>query len=109
MIIAQNNLRWLFVHIFYLIGFKNRLLVFIQWFWSYMTLGRGARLITSRNWKPERRVDLAARYVTAFEKAMATRRAAAKADARAIAKKKNTRKKLTKKKIVKKQNVRKSR
>jgi NADH dehydrogenase len=69
-------LAWLFVHIFYLIGFKNRLLVFIQWFWSYMTLGRGARLITSRNWKPERRVDMASRYEQAFHRAMATRKKA---------------------------------
>ncbi len=37
---------WLFVHIWYLIGFQNRLLVFIQWFVSFATRGRGARLIT---------------------------------------------------------------
>lgn len=68
-------LAWLFVHIFFLIGFKNRLLVIIQWFWSYITLGRGARLITSRNWKPERRIDMASRYERAFQLAMATRKA----------------------------------
>ncbi|MGA1985490.1 MAG: NAD(P)/FAD-dependent oxidoreductase [Candidatus Sulfotelmatobacter sp.] len=39
-------LSWLFVHIFFLIGFRNRLLVFIQWAWSYATYERGARLIT---------------------------------------------------------------
>jgi len=39
-------LSWLFVHIFFLIGFQNRLLVFIQWAWSYVTYERGARLIT---------------------------------------------------------------
>jgi NADH dehydrogenase len=39
-------LAWLFVHIFFLIGFRNRLLVFIQWAWSYVTYERGARLIT---------------------------------------------------------------
>lgn len=39
-------LSWLFVHIFFLIGFENRLLVFIQWAWSYATYERGARLIT---------------------------------------------------------------
>ncbi len=39
-------LSWLFVHIFFLIGFRNRLLVFIQWAWSYVTYERGARLIT---------------------------------------------------------------
>jgi len=39
-------LAWLFVHIFYLIGFRNRLVVLIQWAWSYFTYERGARLIT---------------------------------------------------------------
>lgn len=39
---------WLFVHIFFLVGFRNRLLVMIQWAWSYFTYDRGARLITGR-------------------------------------------------------------
>jgi hypothetical protein len=39
-------LAWLFVHILFLIGFRNRLLVMIQWVWSYLTHERGARLIT---------------------------------------------------------------
>ena len=39
-------LAWLFVHILFLIGFRNRVLVFIQWAWSYATYERGARLIT---------------------------------------------------------------
>jgi NADH dehydrogenase len=38
---------WTFVHIFFLIGFRNRILVMIQWAWSYLTYGRGARLIAS--------------------------------------------------------------
>jgi len=37
---------WLFIHIFFLIGFRNRLLVLIQWAYSYLTFRRGARLIT---------------------------------------------------------------
>ena len=41
-------LAWLFVHILFLIGFRNRLLVFIQWAWSYVTYERGARLSTGR-------------------------------------------------------------
>jgi NADH dehydrogenase len=41
-------LLWLFVHIMYLVGFANRLLVFIQWAYGYLTRGRGARLITGR-------------------------------------------------------------
>jgi len=36
---------WLAVHIYYLTGFRNRLLVVLQWAWSYLTFGRGARLI----------------------------------------------------------------
>jgi NADH:ubiquinone reductase (H+-translocating) len=39
-------LAWLFIHILFLIGFRNRILVFIQWAWSYFTYERGARLIT---------------------------------------------------------------
>ncbi len=39
-------LLWLFVHILFLIGFRNRLLVLIQWAWSYVSFDRGARLIT---------------------------------------------------------------
>ena len=39
-------LAWLFVHIFFLIGFRNRIIVLIQWAWSYITYERGARLIT---------------------------------------------------------------
>ena len=37
---------WLFVHLFYLIGFQNRLLVMLRWMISFVTHGRGARLIT---------------------------------------------------------------
>jgi NADH:ubiquinone reductase (H+-translocating) len=39
-------LAWLFVHIFALIGFRNRAMVMLQWAWSYLTWQRGARLIT---------------------------------------------------------------
>jgi len=39
-------LAWLFIHIFFLIGFRNRILVMIQWAWSYFTYDRSARLIT---------------------------------------------------------------
>ena len=44
-------LAWLLVHIYYLIGFKNRLFVLIQWSWSYLTFSRGARLIIKKDWK----------------------------------------------------------
>ncbi len=39
-------LTWLFVHLWYLVGFQNRLLVIIRWSFSFVTHGRGARLIT---------------------------------------------------------------
>jgi NADH dehydrogenase len=39
-------LSWLFIHIFFLIGFRNRLIVLIQWAWSYLSYERGAWLIT---------------------------------------------------------------
>ncbi|CAN5845892.1 NAD(P)/FAD-dependent oxidoreductase [soil metagenome] len=39
-------LAWLFIHILYLSGFRNRLVVFVQWAWSFFTWQRGARLIT---------------------------------------------------------------
>ena len=54
-VLQLNNLRmagplawfaWIFVHIFYLIGFRNRALVLFEWFWSYLSQRRGARLIT---------------------------------------------------------------
>ncbi|MGN6183578.1 MAG: NAD(P)/FAD-dependent oxidoreductase [Thermoanaerobaculia bacterium] len=38
---------WLVVHIFFLIGFRNRFLVISQWAWAYLTYERGARLITT--------------------------------------------------------------
>src|SRR5438270_5460809 len=44
---------WLTVHIFFLIGFRNRVLVFIQWAWAYFTFQSGARLITGRTDLPE--------------------------------------------------------
>jgi NADH dehydrogenase len=39
-------LAWLVVHIYFLIGFRNRISVLMQWAWTYITLRHGARLIT---------------------------------------------------------------
>jgi NADH dehydrogenase len=47
-------LAWLFVHIVWLVGFRNRLLVLFQWAWAYFTFDKGARLIT-RNFQSEQR------------------------------------------------------
>jgi NADH dehydrogenase len=38
---------WIFVHIFYLIGFHNRVIVLIRWAWSYVTFQKGTRIITN--------------------------------------------------------------
>jgi NADH dehydrogenase len=46
---------WLVVHLWYLIGFQNRLLVLIRWSISFATHGRGARLITAASQTSERR------------------------------------------------------
>lgn len=44
-------LAWFFIHIIYLVGFKNRVAVFFQWIWCYIFSKRGSRLITQKNWK----------------------------------------------------------
>jgi NADH dehydrogenase len=43
---------WLFLHIFWLIGFRNRIAVMIEWAWSYITMQRGVRLITGERLWP---------------------------------------------------------
>jgi NADH dehydrogenase len=45
-------LTWLFVHLFYLIGFQNRLLVFVRWSFSFLTRDRGARVIAEARPEP---------------------------------------------------------
>ena len=45
-------LTWLLVHIYYLVDFRNRTIVIINWAWSYFTYRRGARLITGRHGQP---------------------------------------------------------
>jgi NADH dehydrogenase len=45
---------WLFVHILFLVGFRNRIIVLLQWAWAYVTFNKGARLIT-RNFQAELR------------------------------------------------------
>jgi NADH dehydrogenase len=47
---------WLWVHIFFLIGFQNRLRVTLQWAWSYLRFGRDARLITSTGYDRSREI-----------------------------------------------------
>jgi NADH dehydrogenase len=52
-------LAWLGIHITYLIGFRNRVAVLLEWAWSYATFKRGARLITETS--EQRRLELALR------------------------------------------------
>jgi NADH dehydrogenase len=42
---------WLVVHIYFLVSFRNRLFVVLQWAWSYLTFRRGARLIVAQDWR----------------------------------------------------------
>lgn len=42
---------WLMVHVYYLVGFRNRIIVLFSWFWSYITFKRGAQLITNKEWR----------------------------------------------------------
>jgi NADH dehydrogenase len=44
-------LAWLFVHVFYLVGFRNRVAVMSQWAWNYLFSRRDSRLITERDWR----------------------------------------------------------
>ena len=54
-------LAWLSIHILFLIGFRNRMVVMINWAWAYLTYERGSRLITGRNdlpgWKETQSPD----------------------------------------------------
>lgn len=47
-------LAWLFIHLTFLVGFRNRIAVLLQWAWAYFTFNKGARLIT-RNFQSEAR------------------------------------------------------
>jgi NADH dehydrogenase len=47
-------LGWLFIHLMYLVGFRNRLLVFMEWGWTYFAYKTGARLITDPSGEPEK-------------------------------------------------------
>jgi NADH:ubiquinone reductase (H+-translocating) len=47
-------LSWLFIHVIFLVGFRNRIAVLFQWAWAYLSFNKGARLIT-RNFQSEQR------------------------------------------------------
>ena len=40
---------WLFIHLMQLVNFRNRVLVFVQWAWNYVTYDRSALLITGED------------------------------------------------------------
>jgi NADH dehydrogenase len=48
-------LMWLFIHLLFLVGFRNRVFVFFQWLWSYITWRSGARIILRREEPPDSR------------------------------------------------------
>jgi NADH dehydrogenase len=66
-------LTWIFVHIFFLIGFRNRVSVFASWVWTYFTFTRGARLITGDQHLPGWQDQLANGPAQEAEKSVATR------------------------------------
>jgi NADH dehydrogenase len=47
-------LAWVFIHLWYLVGFRNRLSVFTNWIWAYIVSRHGARVITGRRGPPPR-------------------------------------------------------
>ena len=59
-------LLWLAVHLYYLIGFRNRLLVLVNWAWNYFTYDRGSRALVHG-------VDAHSRPVTVTQVAQVTR------------------------------------
>ncbi len=50
-------LAWLALHIFYLIGFRNRIVVLLDWAWAYFGYRRGSRLITGHRLEPGAPID----------------------------------------------------
>jgi NADH dehydrogenase len=47
-------LAWLFVHLLFIIGFRNRFMVMMDWTWEYITFKNSARLITDNLRRPEK-------------------------------------------------------
>jgi NADH dehydrogenase len=58
---------WIFVHIFFLIEFDNKILVMVQWAWNYFTRKRGARLITNQDATLSTDVEDSSDYQTPVE------------------------------------------
>ena len=73
---------WLFVHILFLIGFRNRFMVVLQWAWHYATYGRGARLITETAEQWQFRAEDAERRAGAGRTASSEPRAGLERDSR---------------------------
>ena len=73
-------LSWLFIHIFFLVGFRNRIIVMIQWAFSYVTYDRGARLITEASSAVNPPLPVKARSASANESLEELQTANAKVD-----------------------------
>jgi NADH dehydrogenase len=50
-LILGSGFAGLIIHIYYLIGFKNKFVVLFQWAFSYLTYQKGARLIVNHDWR----------------------------------------------------------
>ena len=44
-------LAWMFIHVYYLVGFTNRFGIIIKWTWNYITFRKSARLIIGKEWR----------------------------------------------------------
>lgn len=75
-------LMWLFLHVFFLIGFRNRLAVMFSWFWAYLTRERSARLITGDADEMNDALNFIRGGVMAVPASPATKKAASQKSAR---------------------------
>jgi NADH dehydrogenase len=57
-------LAWVFIHLWYLVGFRNRVAVFVNWIWSYLMAKHGARLISDVPPPPSSEASVARRPIT---------------------------------------------
>jgi len=58
-------LTWAFIHLFFLVGFRNRVVVFVQWIFAYFTFTRGARIITREEPHPANPATMKLKETTA--------------------------------------------
>jgi NADH dehydrogenase len=69
---------WIFIHVFLLIGFRNRVLVLYEWFWAYLLMKRGSRIMTRRDDAPAAEITPRLPAEPGDERAPATEREGAR-------------------------------